>query len=77
VHGRGAPRLPGAVLAAAQQLAQGEEPREDAPVDERRALRDLTQYALKVHLRRPLQSTVFFAALARPPAPNTGEGDAQ
>lgn len=88
-HGRGAPRLPIAVLAAAQQLAQGEDPAplEDAPVAERRALRDLTQSALKAHLRRPLHSLSFFAALARPasaspdigqePGQEPGEGDAQ
>jgi DNA repair protein RecO (recombination protein O) len=80
-HGRGAPRLPGAVVAAAQRLALGEDPAplEDAPAAERRALRDLTQAALKAHLRRPLQSLGFFAALARPAStsPDTGEGDAQ
>jgi len=81
VHGRGAPRLPGAVLAAAQRLVEGEDPAplDDAPVGERRALRDLTQSALKAHLRRPLRSLGFFAALARPPsaAPDAGEDDAQ
>ena len=80
-HGRGAPRLPGAVVAAAQRLAQGEDPApmDDAPVKERRALRDLTQSALKAHLRRPLQSLGFFAALARPATarPEAGEDDAQ
>lgn len=81
-HGRGAARLPGAVLAAAQRLAVGEDPAplDDAPALERRALRDLTQSALKAHLRRPLQSLGFFAALARPAsaaAPEAGEGDAQ
>jgi len=80
-HGRGAPRLPGAVVAAAQRLVQGEDPTplEDAPPEERRALRDLTQAALKAHLRRPLQSLGFFAALARPAqvSPGPGEGGAQ
>jgi DNA repair protein RecO (recombination protein O) len=81
VHGRGALRLPAAVVAAAQRLVQGENlgPLEDAPIEERRALRDLTLAALKAHLRRPLQSLGFFAALARPlsPSPGAGEGDAQ
>jgi DNA repair protein RecO (recombination protein O) len=80
-HGRGALRMPGAVVAAAQRLVQGEEPAplEEAPLEERRALRDLTQAALKAHLRRPLQSLSFFAALARPasPSPGADEDDAQ
>ena len=80
-HGRGALRLPGAVLAAAQRLVQGEEPAllEDAPAPERRALRDLAQSALKAHLRRPLHSLGFFAALARPASATleAGEDDAQ
>ena len=80
-HGRGALRLPGAVLAAAQRLVLGEDPAllEDAPAPERRALRDLTQSALKAHLRRPLHSLGFFAALARPASTNleAGEDDAQ
>ena len=80
-HGRGALRLPGAVLAAAQRLVLGEDPAllEDAPAPERRALRDLTQSALKAHLRRPLHSLGFFAALARPASATleAGEDDAQ
>ena len=64
-HERGALRLPAAVVAAAQQLAAGADPGplESAPADERRALRDLTREALRAHLRRPLKSMAFFAAL--------------
>lgn len=66
-HERGAPRLPAAVLDAARQLAAGADPGplEAAPAEDRRALRDLTQAALRAHLRRPLQSLAFFAALPR------------
>ncbi len=66
-HERGALRLPASVLAAAQRLASGADPGplDAAPAEERRALRDLTQTALRAHLRRPLHSLAFFAALPR------------
>lgn len=68
-HERGALRLPATVLSAAQQLAAGADPGplESAPADDRRALRDLTQVALRAHLRRPLRSLAFFAALPQAP----------
>lgn len=75
-HERGAPRLPAEVVTAAQRLALGEDPSllETAPPQVRRALRDLTQSALRAHLRRPLQSLGFFAALARPAQPGPAPG---
>lgn len=67
VHERGALRMPGEVLAMALELASGGDPGplNAAPVELRRALRDLTQTALRPHLRRPLHSLAFFAALPR------------
>ena len=77
-HDRGALRLPAAVLTAARCLAEGGDPGplESAPVEDRRGLRDLTQTALRAHLRRPLQSLSFFAALPRsePSGPEGGAG---
>lgn len=66
-HERGALRLPAEVLAVARELAAGRDPGilDAAPVELRRALRDLTQTALRAHLRRPLHSLAFFAALPR------------
>jgi len=66
-HERGASRLPADVLRAAGDLAAGADPGplESAPVEARRALRDLTQTALRAHLRRPLHSLAFFAAMPR------------
>ena len=67
-HDRGAAHLPAEVLRAAGALAAGDDPGslDSAPVEARRALRDLTQTALRAHLRRPLHSLAFFAALPRP-----------
>ncbi len=66
-HERGALRMPGEVLALALDLAAGGDPGplNAAPMELRRALRDLTQTALRAHLRRPLHSLAFFAALPR------------
>ena len=66
-HERGALRMPAEVLAMAEVLAAGGDPGplDAAPVELRRALRDLTQTALRAHLRRPLHSLAFFAALPR------------
>jgi DNA repair protein RecO (recombination protein O) len=70
-HERGAPRLAAEVVELSRRLAEGGDPSdlEAAPAEQRRALRDLTQTALKAHLRRPLHSLAFFAALPRPAAP--------
>lgn len=66
-HAIGAPRVLAAVVAAMQDLAAGGDPAglEAASPEVRRSLRDLTQAALKAHLRRPLHSLAFFAALPR------------
>ena len=74
-HERGAPRLPAEVVVAARRLAAGEDPAllETASTQTRRALRDLTQVALRVHLRRPLRSLGFFAALTRPATREPGQ----
>jgi len=66
-HERGALRLPGPVLAMARDLAAGGDPGplDAGPVELRRGLRDLTQTALRAHLRRPLHSLAFFAAMSR------------
>lgn len=73
MHDRGAPRLPGATIAAIRHLADGGEP---APVDAappavRKALRDALQAIVRSHLRRALHSQAFFAAL---PREASGEG---
>jgi DNA repair protein RecO (recombination protein O) len=66
-HAVGAPRVDPAVVAAMRDLAAGGDPAglEAAPPEVRRSLRDLTQMALKAHLRRPLHSLAFFAAIPR------------
>lgn len=66
-HAAGAPRVDPAVVAAMRELAAGGDPAglEAAPPEVRRSLRDLTQMALKAHLRRPLHSLAFFAALPK------------
>lgn len=66
-HAAGAPRVDAAVVAAMRDLAAGGDPAalEGAPAEVRRSLRDLTQAALKAHLRRPLHSLAFFAAIPR------------
>ena len=76
-HDRGASHLPPEVLRAAGELAAGADPGplEDASAETRRGLRDLTQTALRAHMRRPLHSLAFFAALPRGEAiqrPNAG-----
>jgi DNA repair protein RecO (recombination protein O) len=67
LHAAGAARVDPAVVAAMQALAAGGDPAalEEAPAEVRRSLRDLTQAALKAHLRRPLNSLAFFAAIPR------------
>ncbi len=66
-HDRGATHLPGEVVRLARELATGADPGplDQAAPDTRRGLRDLTQTALRAHLRRPLHSLAFFAALPR------------
>jgi len=66
-HAAGAARVAAEVVAAMRDLAAGGDPGvlEGAPPEVRRSLRDLTQAALKAHLRRPLHSLAFFAALPR------------
>ena len=66
-HDRGATHVPEQVLQAARELANGADPGplDQASPEARRALRDLTQTALRAHLRRPLRSLAFFAALPR------------
>jgi DNA repair protein RecO (recombination protein O) len=81
LHGRGAGRVPIAVLEGAQRLASaGTEAEVEAalrataerPASERRALRDLVQVWLRPHLRgQPLRSREFFAKLG-PGAPEDG-----
>jgi len=81
VHGRGARRVPTAVLeAAGQLLAAGVDAEIEAalramaerPASERRALRDLVQDLLRPHLRgKPLRSREFFAKLG-PATPEDG-----
>lgn len=76
VHGAGAPRVPGAAVAHAVALHADEDPTRawdaateaDAPT--RRALRDLVQSVLRPHLRRPLRSLEFLAALGPRGAPS-------
>ncbi|MBL9106910.1 MAG: DNA repair protein RecO [Myxococcales bacterium] len=69
-HAVGAPRVDEEVVAVMRSLAAGgpTEGLEEAPADVRRSLRDLSQAALKAHLRRPLQSLAFFSAIPRAPA---------
>lgn len=66
-HAAGAARVAAEVVAAMRDLAAGGDPGalEAAPPEVRRSLRDLTQAALKAHLRRPLHSLAFFAALPK------------
>ncbi len=70
VHGVGAPRVPAETLALAVALHRDEEPQAawqaatDAAPEARRALRDLVQSVLRPHLRRPLRSLEFLAALS-------------
>jgi DNA repair protein RecO (recombination protein O) len=81
VHGRGARRVPTAVLGAAGRLlAAGSEAEIDAalrataerPASERRVLRDLVVGWLRPHLRgKPLRSREFFAKLG-PAVPEDG-----
>jgi DNA repair protein RecO (recombination protein O) len=81
VHGRGARRVPMAVVeAAGRLLAAGSEAEIDGvlrataerPASERRALRDLVVGLLRPHLRgRPLRSREFFAKLG-PAVPEDG-----
>jgi DNA repair protein RecO (recombination protein O) len=79
-HGRGARRVPLAVIEAARGLlAAGLEAEVEAtlqataerPASERRALRDLVLGWLRPHLRQPLRSREFFAKLG-PGAPEDG-----
>lgn len=72
-HDRGAPRLPEAAAAAIRHLADGGDPApiEAAPPAVRKALRDALQAIVRSHLRRPLHSQAFFAAL---PRDASGEG---
>ena len=68
-HGAGAERIPAATVALAVALHGDEEPEAawdaasaaSAPV--RKALRDLVQSVLRPHLRRPLRSLEFLAAV--------------
>ncbi len=73
-HSDKGPGLDAAVWQLAQGLAEGGDPEAiaGAPDDVRRGLRDLTQASLRLHLRRPLRSLAFFAALPRP-RPGAGE----
>ena len=70
VHGVGAPRLPAETLALAVALHRDGEPEPAweaatvASTEVRRALRDLVQSVLRPHLRRPLRSLEFLAALS-------------
>jgi DNA repair protein RecO (recombination protein O) len=66
-HGRGAPRVAAAAVAAIRHLEADGDPAEvdAAPPGVRKALRDAIQAILRPHLRRPLQSQAFFAALPR------------
>ncbi len=72
-HDRGAARLPAAAIAAIRHLADGGEPGpiDAAPPAIRKALRDALQAIVRSHLRRPLHSQAFFAAL---PRDASGEG---
>lgn len=74
VHGVGSPRIPAEALALAVALHRDPDPEAAweaatvAPAAVRRALRDLVQSVLRPHLRRPLRSLEFLAAL-NPPSP--------
>lgn len=69
VHGVGAPRVPSETLNLAVALHRDPEPEAAwdaataASADVRRALRDLVQSVVRPHLRRPLRSLEFLAAL--------------
>lgn len=82
VHGAGAPRVPAETLALAIALHGDDEPEEawnaatTASPDVRRALRDLVQSVVRPHLRRPLRSLEFLAALSPRGAVNRTSDDA-
>ncbi len=69
VHGLGAPRVPAETLALAKALHRDADPEAawaaamDAAPEVRRALRDLVQSVVRPHLRRPLRSLEFLAAV--------------